>query len=260
MNTHSPRPISSFDHSGIKVVFTDIDDTLTWEGRLPVETFNALQSLKDAGIIVVPVTGASGGWADCIVRTWPVSSLIAENGSFWLEQRPDNFVERHFWYDEQKRAENFVALRTLGAEFKQAFPMIDYTVDQDFRLTDIAFDIGQQVHIDPAIAQEATDWWHQHGVSARLSSIHINVWVGDYSKAAMALHWLENHPHIDVEDCVFIGDSLNDDTMFATFPVSVGVANIERFLDRMDHKPTYITENMGGYGFCELANILLNIK
>lgn len=257
MNSMMPVPLPEKWSGNVKVVFTDIDDTLTWEGRLPTETFLALQRLKDAGITVVPVTGACGGWADCIVRTWPIQTIIAENGSFWLHQDQKNTVSRHYWYSEEERQANFLKLKALGEEFQKAYPMIGYTHDQDFRLTDIAFDIGQQVSIDREIALDATDWWLEKGAIARASSIHINVWIGNYSKAAAAVKWLEEQGNIGLEECVFIGDSPNDDTMFARFPTCVGVANIERFLKDMDHRPGFITSQNGGFGFCELADSLL---
>ena len=156
------------------MVFTDVDDTLTWQGRLPVATLQALDDLHEAGIIVVPVTGGCGGWADCIVRTWPVQTVIAENGSFWLHEDQSRIVTRNFHLDEATRQANLSNLYAQADAFRDAFPMIDFTHDQDFRLTDIAFDIGQHVKIDRAIAEAATQWWLDRGALARCSSIHIS--------------------------------------------------------------------------------------
>ncbi len=242
----------------IKVIFSDIDDTLTWEGRLPAPTFMALQQLRDAGVKVVPVTGACGGWADCIVRTWPLDTLIAENGSFWLNRDDSGIVERRFIEKPDERTANLKKLHEIAQDFRTAYPMIDFTQDQDFRLSDIAFDIGQHVEIDRAIAEKATQWWWDRGITARCSSIHINVWIGSYNKASTALKWLRQQHHITLEDCLFIGDSLNDDSMFEQFPQSIGVANIAPFLKSMSHPPRYLCENNGGYGFCELARSILS--
>lgn len=246
----------------IKVVFTDVDDTLTWQGRLPVATLQALEDLQAAGIKVIPVTGGCGGWADCLVRTWPVDTVIAENGSFWLHEDDHRIVTRDFHLDESTRNTNLKELFAMGDQFRAAFPMIDYTHDQDFRLTDIAFDIGQHVKIDREIAQAATQWWLDRGVLARCSSIHINVWKGDYSKAVAAKRWLSQQEGLDVADCIFIGDSPNDDSMFTEFPLSVGVANIGKYLEQglIPHLPTYLTSEPGGYGFCQLARSLLSRK
>ena len=94
---------------------------------------------------------------------------------------------------------------------------------------------------------------------ARFSSIHINVWAGQYDKATTALKWLEDKTTFGVEDCVFVGDSANMDTSFAAFPHSVGVANAARHLPEMEHHPRYITASPGGYGFRELADAILRV-
>jgi hypothetical protein len=52
---------------------------------------------------------------------------------------------------------------------------------------------------------------------------------------------------------VFIGDSPNDESMFSSFVHTVGVANIEPFIDELKFAPTYVTRHSGGYGFAELA-------
>jgi len=55
-----------------RFVLTDMDDTLTYRGRLSAETYLALERLQSAGIKVVPVTAAPAGWCDQMVRMWPI--------------------------------------------------------------------------------------------------------------------------------------------------------------------------------------------
>ena len=81
-----PQPIPKIFPQKTKILFTDVDDTLTWKGRLPHETFTALVKLQEAGIKVIPVTGASAGWCDCMIRTWPIDSIIGENGAFVMSK------------------------------------------------------------------------------------------------------------------------------------------------------------------------------
>jgi hydroxymethylpyrimidine pyrophosphatase-like HAD family hydrolase len=57
--------------------------------------------------------------------------------------------------------------------------------------------------------------------------------------------------------CVFAGDSPNDAPMFAYFPLSVGVANVLDFADRLPHPPRFITHQPSGAGFAELTQHLL---
>ena len=52
----------------IRVVLTDIDDTVTTEGLLTAKAYGALEELHRAGFIVIPVTGRPAGWCDHIAR------------------------------------------------------------------------------------------------------------------------------------------------------------------------------------------------
>ncbi len=55
----------------------------------------------------------------------------------------------------------------------------------------------------------------------------------------------------------FVGDSPNDGPMFAYFSNSIGVANVREFEGNLKDPPKYITQNIGGVGFAELAELLL---
>ncbi len=100
-----------------------------------------------------------------------------------------------------------------------------------------------------------------HGLTAKLSSIHVNGWFGTYDKLTMTKQLMREAFSTDLDaaraDYVFAGDSPNDAPMFAYFPHSVGVANIREFAGRLAHEPKYITRAASGAGFCELADCLL---
>jgi hypothetical protein len=67
----------------IQFVLTDIDDTLTTEGRLPAASYEALERLQRAGLAVIPITGRPAGWCDMIVRFWPVDAVVGENAAVY---------------------------------------------------------------------------------------------------------------------------------------------------------------------------------
>ena len=68
--------------AAIRGIFTDIDETLSTHGQLTAEAYAALDALKKAGLLVIPVTGRPAGWCDHIARFWPVDAVIGENGVF----------------------------------------------------------------------------------------------------------------------------------------------------------------------------------
>ena len=55
----------------------------------------------------------------------------------------------------------------------------------------------------------------------------------------------------------FIGDSPNDEPMFAAFPLSVGVNNVLCFTNQIKHHPKFVTKGRSGDGFLEFAERLL---
>jgi hypothetical protein len=102
------------------------------------------------------------------------------------------------------------------------------------------------------------------GLQATVSSIHINGWIGSHDKLAGARWVLRETTGRDLdaelERWAYIGDSTNDQVMFAHFPHSVGVANIERFVPQLRHLPRYRTRGERGQGFAELARALLEAR
>ena len=239
------------------IIFTDVDDTLTWKGKLPEETFAAMFALRQHGIKLIPVTGASAGWCDCMVRTWPIDSVIGENGAFYIDQNSNGNYAYYHTLNEQQRQNNWQKLQQLKHDALENFKQAKQTADQPFRTNDIAFDIGQEHTVNRIDALKIAEYCRSRGANAKISSIHINVWHGEYSKSITALKWLNQHG-INHEDSVFIGDSPNDDDMFLNFDTTIGVANIKPLLDELSTPPTYITSQFGGHGFAEFTQSLLN--
>lgn len=244
-----------------RTVFTDVDDTLTWEGRLPVEALAALYRLHDAGIDVIPITGACAGWCDQMARTWPVAAVIGENGAFVIE-RDGRHLRYHDTQDEATRTRHRDRLATVAADVQRAVPGLALARDNGYRRYDLALDHAQEVTpVAAADVQRALGLVHASGVQATASSIHINLWIGDFSKRLSAQRWLERQHGWDDDarraHVAFVGDSLNDSQMFEAYPWSVGVANIRPHLAALPAPPAHVTRAPGGLGFAEWVGELL---
>ncbi len=95
------RPLSdaaASEFANVRLVLTDMDDTLTFKGRLAARTYAALERLEAAGVRVVPITAAPAGWCDQMIRMWPISAVIGENGGFCFT-RSGSTIARRFWLD-----------------------------------------------------------------------------------------------------------------------------------------------------------------
>lgn len=255
------RPLEHFpDISGLRAVLMDVDDTLTLDGKLVPEAFVGLARLREAGLLVIPVTGRPAGWCDLIARQWPVDAVVGENGAFALLE-DDGRLEMVVHPDaaDEERRER---LTRLSEAILRAVPGARLAKDQPYRRFDLAIDFREE---PPDLGLEAAEairkMFLDAGASAKISSIHVNGWFGSYDKLSMVRRLLTSYFSIDVDtqrdDVVFVGDSPNDAPMFAHFPHAVGVANVRDFGDRVHPKPAFVTERRGGYGFAELVARIL---
>jgi 1,2-diacylglycerol 3-alpha-glucosyltransferase len=257
------EPISTLPAStarSVTYVLTDIDDTLTRDGMLEPEAYEALWRLMRAGLKVIPVTGRPAGWCDCIVRQWPIIAIVGENGAFVLHRISTGIGE----YVHPSVADSDVGekLAKVKNDVLALVPDARIARDQPYRRFDLAIDFRE----DPPdlgfdAAERIAAICRKHGAEAKISSIHVNTWFGAYDKLSMSRLYLERFLHESPDalasKVAFCGDSPNDEPMFRHFPVSIGVANIhdtERFFTNL---PRYCTEKTHGVGFAEFADILL---
>ena len=243
-----------------RALFFDIDDTFTSNGHVTADAFAALWQANDAGIACVPVTGRPAGWCDHIARMWPVAGVVGENGgcAFYRERGK---LHRIDVLSAAKRATNRRKLNALAGRILKAVPGSALASDQPYREYDLAIDYCEDVKpLGPKAVASIVREFEAAGATAKVSSIHVNGWFGTYSKVEMSKQFaLEVLGLPAFDGCVFVGDSPNDQPMFAAFPVSVGVANVRRFWNDLQDKPRFVTKGESGAGFAELVRALLAI-
>jgi HAD superfamily hydrolase (TIGR01484 family) len=230
---------------------------------LTVEAYGALEALKKAGLLVVPVTGRPAGWCDHIARFWPVDAVVGENGAFWMwHDRKVGRLRTRFIQSDAERAEGRRRLEAVRADVLHEVRGTAIASDQPYRLADLAIDFCEDVPPLPrADVERIVEIFKRHGAEAKISSIHVNGWFGDYDKLTTTRTMMAELFDVDLEaereKYVFSGDSPNDSPMFAFFPNAVGVANVRDFADAMPHLPAWITAVRSGAGFVELARALI---
>lgn len=266
MSPAAPRPLARMPEAtrrAIRGVLADIDDTITSEGALTPEAYAALARLKRAGLLVVPVTGRPAGWCDHIARMWPVDGVVGENGALWMRyDAAARKLYRGYVADDATRRANRARLAAIGERILAAIPGTALASDQPYREADLAIDFREDVPPLPrADVDRIVAMMEAEGLTAKVSSIHVNGWFGRHDKLATARAFLRESFSIDLdaerERYVFAGDSPNDAPMFAYFPHAVGVANVRAFLDRIATPPAWITAREAGAGFVELVDFLL---
>jgi hypothetical protein len=266
MSTENLRPLSMLPEAArrsFRGVLSDIDDTLSTHGRITAEAYLAMERLRTAGLLVIPVTGRPAGWCDHIARMWPVDAVVGENGALYMiHDDRRGALKKRYVVDAADRGAARARIERVAEAILRAVPGCALASDQPYRETDLAIDYCEDV---PPLAPEAVEriaaLMRAQGMSAKISSIHVNGWFGAYDKLTTTRTLLREEFGIDLEvereRFAFVGDSPNDAPMFEYFPYSIGVANVRRFGERLATPPKYVTARDAGAGFAELAQLLL---
>jgi HAD superfamily hydrolase (TIGR01484 family) len=278
----APLPLHDWpadERQHIVGVFTDIDDTLTTEGEITPPAYQALADLKAHGLHVIPITGRPVGWSVPFAQSWPVDAIVAENGAVALVGRhravtksvtaagsrnsatSPRALKRLYTQDANTRTLHFQRMQAVLARIEREIPGAQRSQDSAGRETDIAIDHSEFTQLSPSTIEAVVKLMRSEGMTATVSSIHINGWFGQHDKFTgacwIARELLGRDLMQELDRWVYVGDSTNDQIMFQHFPHSVGVANIRRFADQLEHPPRYITPSERGSGFSELAQVLL---
>jgi len=253
--------LNSDQTKALKGVLTDIDDTLTTEGAITPDALQALHELKEAGLRVIAITGRPVGWSEPFAQVWPLDAIVAENGAVALIPEADGRLRRCYQQDEALRQQQFQRMQAVLQDIEATVPGARRATDSAGRETDIAIDHSEFTELPPQAIEQVVARMRAAGMNATVSSIHINGWYGPHNKlegARWILRELWGCPlDEELDRWVYVGDSTNDQLMFQHFPLSVGVANVRRFVPQLQHLPRYITPSERGAGFAELAQVLL---
>lgn len=262
-------------------VFTDIDDTLTTAGAITPDALHALADLSAAGLWVIPVTGRHAGWCERLangdpalsVAPWPVDALLAENGALAFAPEMNGQIGiKPLWnkrgkllklyqQSDPERAQNATRMKQVAQRVLHEVPQARLAQDVGGRDTDLAFDYNEHQHLAPDVVQQVQAILREAGMYTSVSSIHIHGCFQDFNKWQGAC-WLVRRllgrdPAQELDRWVFVGDSGNDQPMFAHFEHSVGVANIRHCAASLTHLPRYITQAERGAGFAQVAHAIL---
>ena len=256
--------ITNEEAAGVRYILMDIDDTLTREGKLLASSYSALWKLKEAGLKVIPVTGRPAGWCDLIAREWPVDGVVGENGAlaFWEEPIPGRLPALKAEYHSNAVRNDHPVLKRVKERAFAGFPDLRIAKDQFARLFDLALDFAEEDPVLPlSAAERVRTIAEEEGAIAKVSSIHVNVWMGKYDKLSMAERFLANRfgwkSGVEDRQVIFVGDSPNDEPMFSRFPLACGVANVRRYEALIRNLPAFIASRECGEGFAEIAAVIL---
>lgn len=243
-------------------MFSDIDDTLTHDAAVTVEAYAAIVRARAAGMRIVLVTGRPAGWAEVLASLWPVDAAIAENGGIAYLKR-DRRLEK-MYFEVTDPAEDARKLAAVADDVLRTFPFARRSDDSGLRITDLAFDIGENQQLPRDQIDALTAHLRALGARTLVSSVHAHGFFHGADKAKMAARvanvlWGDSEPEV-AANYAFVGDSPNDQAAFAFFERSIGVANVQRYADVLRPPPRFVTPSPYGRGFAEAIDALLTSR
>ncbi|HVR21462.1 MAG TPA: HAD hydrolase family protein [Polyangiaceae bacterium] len=248
-------PLAALDRDealALRGLLFDLDDTFIDEGRITEAAYSSLFRLREAGLELYIVTGRPLGWVRLFSRVFPIDGGVAENGGALVVN--GRLLETTPSPERARRRARLDALVTL---MRETFPDIEPVRDPSERLSDFAFDIGEEAHVDAARVREVAAFAREQGATVFVSSVHLHVGYDPIDKASGAVALLRALHEVDATAALmryaFIGDSENDAACFAAFRTSIGVANLR---GRPTLRPRFVTRGARGAGFAEMARTL----
>jgi len=236
----------------IEVLASDVDGTVTINGKIPGANLDYISKLRKAGIKVFLVTGRTAGHGLSITTYFDVDGAIGENGGVIC--LGETIKKVGYFNPETMEKVNKVFDRV-----KRVFPKARPTDENFMRLTDKTFHVDDFTLDDISRIEQMAK---KEGLGILYSSVHLHICDPKINKGRTLVPFLNSFGVNDMKKVITIGDSPNDVGIFDTalFPNSVGVKNVENYLDRLLKKPRYILQKREGDGFASLCQALLDIR
>jgi len=232
----------------LQALFSDIDDTLTLAGKIPPYIIDALCELAASGVKVFLVTGRPAAFGVALENYFGfLSGVVTENGGALCA---DGVVEPLAKIGDVNRYQ--AALLSVYEKLCKRFGELPTSVGNEFRMTDFAID---RRGIDDERVAEIAAYAEELGAKSVFSSIQIHLFKHRMDKGK-AVHVVCRRFGVDPKRIVTVGDSPNDEPLFK-FDHSVGVANVLRYVDRMETKPAYVSNKPCATGSLELIREIL---
>ncbi|MDV2991032.1 MAG: hypothetical protein N4J56_000686 [Chroococcidiopsis sp. SAG 2025] len=252
-------PLEKIDRNflrNIKIIATDMDGTLTREGKFTSDLLLMFEKLVVADLQVLIVTGRSAGWVSGLVNYLPIAGAIAENGGLFYSAGNEEAIALT---PISNRLEHRQELASVFQKLQQSFPQICESSDNCFRITDWTFDVRglsvEQLERFSSLCQEL-------GWGFTYSNVQCHIKPLNQDKATGLMRVLQDYFQCLPEQVLTVGDSPNDESLFnpQCFPFSIGVANVLEYAERLSYQPSYITKASEGQGFCELAKEIFKVS
>lgn len=269
--TAFPRPLDELTQGeacDLKGLVFDLDDTVLDHGELSEAAYSALFRLRESGLRLIACTGRPAGWAEVLLRQWPIDAAVAENGAVALtkERKTEKAAQiaTLFPTNVSEVRDNRRELLDLAQSFVKRFPEAALADDNAARWTDVTIDIGEHRKVGAETISLLRAEAAARGYLTFVSSVHLHLVSLAGDKASGTLRLLERmfgeSSGVARVANAFVGDSGNDAAAFSAFRLTFGVANVINHLLQLPDPPKFMTKNPRGLGFAELTERLVFLR
>ena len=188
---------------------------------------------------LVVCTGRSKSWAHFLLTHFhDLEYVISEGGGTlsYIEKREGRRLLKDKSYVEVSELER---LGNLTTELLIEFPEVMLSADSFGRQADRAIEL-YELSDNPEMKEEVVAFFKKEDINFSTSNVHMNFWCGEISKMKAITTFLNDTKMANLEESIFFGDSLNDESVFKDHPRTIGVSNIKKVQDRFNHLPKEI--------------------
>ena len=220
-----------------KIVFSDFDGTLTKGTQFTEKFFEIISLLSKHNIDLVIVTGRSLSWGHFLISHFSFLKYVIAEGGGVLIRRDKNGNPLDIPFVSPN---DIKALENTTKSLLKKFSTLKLSADSFGRLTDRAIELSDLLS-DVELLKDVKTFLEKEKINFTTSNVHLNFWSGEVSKYKAVMTFLDQfYPEVSDEECIYFGDSLNDQSMFRYFEHSVGVSSINEILSKLDYKPSLI--------------------
>jgi hypothetical protein len=246
----------------VRALFSDIDGTMTTDGRIEPATYAALEQLGEAGVPLIMVTGRPAAFGQAFMTMTNVLAVVTENGGVTFV-REGRKLQKLYGVPAASLPEWRRRMNDVLIEVFSKVPGARLSSDSRYREVDLAVDWNEEASLTRDDAELCVAIIRKAGLMAVRSNVHVNFGPPHFDKLSACMTVIKQVLGADTADLtpyVYVGDALNDAPMFAGFPNSVGVANVKAWWDELEHKPAFLTERPEGPGLRELVDHLRSLR
>ena len=220
-----------------KIVFSDFDGTLTKGTQFTEKFFEIVSLLSKKNIDLVIVTGRSLSWAHFLITHFRSLNYVIAEGGGVLVRRDKNGNPLDIPLISSSEIKK---LESATKSLLKKHSKLKLSADSFGRLTDRAIELDDlRSCVD--LLKDVKAFLNKEAVNFSTSSVHLNFWCGDVSKYKAVKYFLDEYrTDLSIEEGIYFGDSLNDQSMFRHFDNSVGVSSIKEVLSKLEYHPKII--------------------